>query len=290
MSREIKSYTVPLTPQLASEFATLPKLHGERPIRRDRRLRLEAAIQNGTFHSPNWRVAWIGGVKYRIDGQASSTILSESNGSFPRNLMAHITEFECDSELDAAELFSQFDAPWSARTSGEVTGAHAGIHPELRDMARRRIEVCVAGIWAAMSEGGDRSKKTTSDDRARLVHDYKEFIIWAQEFSAVRILERSASMAIIFKSWRLNREAAADFWGLVRDNSHPDVGNPSRRLHDVLTECTLRNPGPNMQVNRNFKWGHRAIMAKCVHAWNAWRRGVKTDLKYYAESAMPELV
>jgi hypothetical protein len=34
--------------------------------------------------------------------------------------------------------------------------------------------------------------------------------------------------------------------------------------------------------------GRREMMAKCIHAWNAWRRDERTALKYFKDAPIPK--
>lgn len=75
-----------LTPELATEFATMKGTIGERPIRQARIDMLKNKLADGLFFSPRWAVARIGNETVRVNGQHSSTMLAEANGSFPHGM------------------------------------------------------------------------------------------------------------------------------------------------------------------------------------------------------------
>lgn len=287
MIRESASYTVPLTRELATEWTSLAKWDGERPLRNRVEL-LESYIDSGAFHSVNWSKAHWDGRWWRTDGQASSLALATRNGNFPSGLHAHITEFHCDTRLDLAELFSRFDAPGSVRTKSEIVNSHATVHEVLKEISPRKISACLSGIVASGNEGNKR--RSPADEQARLIHHNLGYLLWAAGFASSRILERSPIMAAVFTTYNVDRDDAARFWTLVRDNSHENVKHPTRILHDLLVEVSHRGLRETDRKgnNRDSKWGPRALFVKCAHAWNAHRKGTSTDLKYYSDSPSPK--
>jgi hypothetical protein len=68
----------------------------------------------------NWAVAKIGDKEYRVNGQHSSTVLSELNGEFPQGLKVHMDTYEVDSNDGLALLFRQFDSRKSGHTPTDV--------------------------------------------------------------------------------------------------------------------------------------------------------------------------
>lgn len=287
MFREIRSYTLPLTREYAEEVATMPKWKGERDLRASRLEFLNARHKDGTFHSPGWAFAWLGGKRIRVNGQHSSTMLAALNGDFPVGMMVHVREFACDTEQDLADLFNQFDNAGSVRTKKEQIGAHGCIHTEYEGIAKRRLSAATAGIAAFLGSFGD-GRRLATEDQVRLLHSHKEFILWVAPFVGHKLLERMPVVAAIFATWQVSPIAAGEFWTLVNDESHPDVNNPTRFMHRLLNERYLLGSTAKRNDNRKREWDDRAIYAKSIHAWNAWRRNTKTDGKYYADSPLPK--
>lgn len=289
MFKEIRSYTVPLTREVATEVATMPGWKGERKLRKDRVAYLDAAIRDGRFHSPSWAFAWLDGKKMRVNGQHSSTALAEANGYFPVGLNVIMQEFSCDSIFDVAALFATFDRPESIRNTRECLGAAKAIHGELDDVNPYIASMIVAGIASALR--GDGAKTNVSiEDRSRLLHSNLDFVMWANSIIGhkKRILQRACVIATMFKTWRKDADQSRSFWEMVLRNDHPEVTHPTRKLHDLLLEATMRTKLEGS--NKQSAWSMVAIHVKCIHAWNAYRRGTTTDLKYYASSPIPEVI
>ena len=79
----------------------------------------------------------------------------------------------------------------------------------------------------------------------------------------------------MFVTWAKHQHQARTFWTKVRDGGQLKVGAPEYRLREYLLRVVM-NPGA-----RSTFVSTREIYAKCVVAWNAFRRKQRTDLKYY---------
>ena len=87
MSKQTDVRVEPLTRELAQEFSSMRSLPGERPLKRSRVRFLRQELVDGMFHSPTWAEVRVGGVVHRMNGNHSSTMLSEAaNGIFPHKL------------------------------------------------------------------------------------------------------------------------------------------------------------------------------------------------------------
>ena len=274
--------SVPLTPQLAVKFSTMDGFKGERPLKEVRLKFLQQKVNGGLFYSPRWAVAKIGDKTVRVNGQHSSTVLAASNGDFPRGLTAIIDHFEVSNEGELAELFDQFDDRRSVRNRTESINAYAMMHAELESVPKRALACAVSGIeWSVDPER--KGRNSPPEGSRGIVNDWKEFIAWSSEYLIVRHIGVTPVAAVIFLSWRKSATASAEFWGLVSAETHPDARHPSRVLARYLRSS---RGGGKSRTREN----DRAVFVKCIHAWNAFRRGLSTDLKYHARAAIPPLV
>lgn len=285
---QTKNYPVIATPELAMDTATHPKWKGERDLSKTRMAFLEGELEQGRFYSPTWVFATLNGKRYRVNGQHTSNLLANANGHFPKGLSVNIIEFHCESENDLAELFATFDRPESARSMRDIIGAHAAQHEGLAGISARNVARGTAGILFARRQTGQSKGAIGRDDRARLVHDHADYLKWVSPIIAIRPLDREAVAAAIFLSSRVDREAAMKFWLAVHDGSEQNHRGPSRVLQSFLLNLKIDERARG--TNREQRWPPRAIFVKCIHAWNAWRRGAISDLKYYEGSPIPELV
>lgn len=262
MITHLKTELKPLTPELAHEFAEMQAWRGERPLSDARMAFLISKISNRLFHPPRWAVATCNGERYRMNGQHSSAALQCSNGDFPQGLDVIIDEFACETEADIAELFGQFDALASARNIDNIVNAHARLHAELDEIPTSVVSACVAGIKLALSQG--QTTRTPMEERARIVHEWKDFILAAANPMRSRTLRRPGIVAAMMVTWVRNAEEALKFWRAVAaEDEAPE--QPSRLLAKVLREAQL-------QTNKT-RWSQADYYYKCVLAWNAFRQG-----------------
>lgn len=274
---------VPLTRELAEEFSTMPSHSGERRLRPGRLEFLHHRLQEGMFHTPKWATATLNGKRYRVNGQHSSTMLAQANGHFPVAMHVVIDEFACDTDQDLAELFAQFDNAKSTRTAGEMTLAHARVYDDLRDIKPTTIERGISGIAFAITNANELGT-VDAETKSRLVHSNRDFLHFGNALIGARMFCRAPVIAAIYTTWKVDAEACMRFWKLTQDESHPDRGHPTRILSKLLNEITLTA----RQKNAFKAWTSRAIYVKCLHAWNAYRKGTTTELKYHAESPLPK--
>lgn len=280
MIKQTGTKVVPLTRELAEEFATKPPWKGERPVRDERVQMLIGKIERGLFYSPTWAVATLGKHSTRMNGQHSSLALLEC-GHFPAGLEATILEFEVDCEADLAELFDQFDNPQSARRMTDVLHAHAAIETGLSDCPARTLQVVLAGI----SLGTGRFGNDTNSERAALMHSHSPFIAFARRFSNRRHVMYQAVMAAMYLTWKRDEPRSEQFWNLVGSEEHPDSNNATRVLARFLTSEVV-----GRTRRGGMRWDRRAVMIKCLHAWNAYWRGGSTVLKYVPDAPIPPIV
>lgn len=268
---------VPLTHELAVEFATMDASIGERPIRKLRYEFLKSRVESNQFYPPRWAVAWIGGRKVRVNGQHSSKVLADANGHFPKNLKVIIDEFQCDDTDDLSELFSQFDNKVSSRSNTDIVGAHSKTVKSIADIKTSYISRMLDGMSYHLT-GGFAESRPTIEERARLVHTYDSYIKNFWDFTKARwVGGRVGIHGAMFATYSASNSEAFTFWNLVMSESHPDADHPSRTLAKWLQESH----------HKKENWTARAVYSKCVHAWNAFRGGTTTHLRYYENAPLP---
>src|SRR5262245_23252364 len=99
MITKLKVELLPLTRELARQFAEMHSVPGERELRQARVNYFLKALQTGTFASPNWSQAVIaredgGEETLRVDGQHTSHVLATCDDVlFPHDLNATVTTY-----------------------------------------------------------------------------------------------------------------------------------------------------------------------------------------------------
>lgn len=283
MIRQKETKVVGLTRDMALDVATMQGWRGERPLRPQRLQMLRNKLDKGLFHSPTWALARLGQQLYRVNGQHSSTVLAEYN-PFPEGLCATIQFFQVDDEKDLATLFAQFDNPASSRHSREVLNAHAQAESLFADVGINELQTIVSGIAMGIS-GSASSGVCTAEEKSKLMGSHGEFIEWVRQFTAEPKLRFVAIVAACYITWTKDRGRATHFWQTVRDESFPDPQNPTRVLSRfILSE--VKGGGRRAGVT----WDRRAVLAKCLQAWNAYWRQKSTALRYLKDQPIPEAI
>lgn len=272
----------PLTRELCTQFARMPAHRGERPLSKRRVSLLDSKIANGQFHSPEWAVAYLNGKAYRVNGQHSSTALAEANGHFPNGLEVTIKEFTCESEDDLADLFMQFDNKSSSRSDIEALMVGAAMHPELEGISKTSLMHATNGIARAVTRF---DSKVRIDDRRGLIPGNTDFIQWVRSYTGRNDLRRVGVIAAMYDTYRKDRQKCDEFWRLVSKESHADPNHPTRRLARLLKEVEYAKKSG--RGGSRSAVGNETMYAKCVHAWNAFRRGRSTDMKVFSNAGLP---
>ena len=147
-----KSETKPLTQDLAERFRNLMPSPTERGFDEARAKMLREKAAAGQLIAFNWATAKFGDKEYRMNGQHSSAVLCELNGSFPDGLKVHLDSYVVDDKEGLALLFRQFDNRKSGRTPTDVAGAYQGLYEALKDVPRGAAKLAVEG--AKVPAGG----------------------------------------------------------------------------------------------------------------------------------------
>lgn len=242
----VKVELVPLTPALAKSFMEMDKLPGERPFKASRVHFFEDHINAGTFRDPRWAV----GIRrsdrkqFRLDGQHTSTMLANLTAShFPHGLHVQLSTWEFDSfEDDSAGMFDMFDNPKAARSNEDIMGIFTNQFEEVHALGNKFNVQLTAGI--AEYESGIMNG-LVYPPRYRGYYfgykgEYRRFAVWAytlrRDIAVVNpwIFSKTGLIAEMLSDWKHNPQLAAQFWGFVLNESHPDRDHTTRELAEDL--------------------------------------------------------
>lgn len=268
----------PLTRQHAERVANMKRWRGDRELDEGRVEFLINKIRNNLFFPPSWAFAKLNGTLFRINGQHSATALALCE-KFPAKLTVSQMLFKVDNEADLALLYGQFDAMASSRKMRDILQAKLATCDAADSLpCATAVQIILCGVAVA-------TDKINCDDapnvRAAMIDGNKDFIKFASKFVNIDHLGIAAVMAAMYKTWLKDREAAAVFWKQVATENHWDPAHPTRALARFLVTRT-------QQTAVAKPWRRRAILAKCIHAWNAARNGKTSLLKYVPGKPIPE--
>lgn len=301
MSRKMieKPKTVLATQSLVKEFVEMEPAPRDRPLSERRIQVYRRILKDGNFRPVTWASALCleTNCVYRVNGKHTSVMLGAQE-KLPEFYVT-IERWQCDTLNDVAALYATFDSNLSSRTTNDINMSFASTIPELREVGSRFINLTVTAASNLRWDDAEL-RKVPPAERAELLIARQDFVVWLRDLCGgenkttnqfrhqsrhlMRASVIQAMMATYDKS--STRKASLEFWTQVIDESAPDRDDPTRVLARFLVRCTLskNRSGAEAKVV-----GHREVFVKCLHAWNAWRKGEATALNYHAKAAVPKV-
>jgi hypothetical protein len=238
------------------------------------------------------------GTTYRVNGKHTSSLFADYE-VLPQELYVTTESYHCDTLDDVARLYGTYDSREQVRTTNDINRAFAAVDPDLCDLPYKIINLCVTAVAMAKctASGIDRCRESAAQRAEALLDpDVKPFVLWVAETlgggsETNRHMKRTAVAAAMRVSFSKSRKSANEFWLAVRDGTGATPKTPDRVLHRFLLShgCAANNHQSNSRTSRSI-CGPREMYVKCLHAWNAWRKGSTTDLKYHAQGKIPSAV
>jgi len=302
------SVTLPLTPELIAEFATMAGSITERPKDDKRAAYIRSRIEAGLAVTFGWAKAQVKGEKtwYRVNGQHSSGELQELQalGLLPEGLVAHVDSYVVPDKPSLVQLFRQFDPRQSSRTPLEVTNAYASVSDELNGISRKVIKLAAEGIWWYRKHVVAEQDVATGDDRYAIVMEeqYHPFIKWLDRIMSIKTPEIKLPhvVAAAWATYQTTAANATEFWeqvagtmpGGVDDEAAVVANGDPVEPGEVLDAYLVKAREGIYDIKP-----HDAYQG-CIYAWNAyvdektitkvsapnWRTKGFLDPKFPAES------
>jgi hypothetical protein len=281
-----------VTPALIEEFVSMTMAKQDRPVRPRLLAALRAKVLKGEFRSTTWASVKCleDGRTYRVNGKHTSLLFSQMNGELPKDIEVTLERYECDTRQEVSELYSSFDPRQSARSSADINRIYTAMCDALEGVTVKTVNNSVSGIALAKNDG--IYPTNCAEDRASDAMKETEFILWANDVlngEAVESLHlhRAPVFSAMFLTFHKDKDAATKFWALVRTGDG-EAGCPTRKLERLLLTSRLSHRGVSGERTQK-QMGQREMLAKCLHAWNAWRSGKSTDMKYHADCKLPDV-
>ena len=296
MSRTMESAkVVRVTQALADEFANMASVV-ERPVGERRLMVYERIMKAGEFRPCTWGKAYCKetGQWYRVNGQHTSVLYSRLLPELVEPPYVTLEIYQCETLDDVAKLWATYDNKLQSRSVSDINHSFASVVPELKDVRRRVIDLCVSGIWqhsVGGSRGGCISRTADAPERAEVLLDETEFVLWVDKMigsgvtNGHRHLCRAGVVAAMYATWKKAKGASTTFWESVRDETGATPDCPDRKLSRWLL-TTISHAGGDRPQSK--KADSREMYVRGIYAWNAWRRGEKLQhIKYHPTAKCP---
>lgn len=295
--------TLKVTTKLAKEWSELTSAYTDRPLSERRLMAYRKMVEQAGFRPVTWAKAYCTEVKewFRVNGKHTSTLFASIDLSKVQDLYVTIEEYTCESLDDLARLYSTFDSRLQSRSSGDVYRSFAAVIPELKDLPHRFIQDVVSGLnmWANPTS----PSKDSAPEKAERLFDEVEFALWLMPLlhtnaskadvtdkGSAKPLRRAAVIGAIRATYAKNRAEAMKFWTAVRDETGAQPNLPDRKLAKYLSTMSVARGGEAGYKPARMRASDREFYVKCLHAWNAWRKGEATNLTYHPEAKLPSAV
>lgn len=281
---QISSQTLPLTFELAHEFASMTKIDNDRELSESRMESHKKKVATGEFYTPRWSKCYCkeNGITYRVDGKHSSTLFTQI--PIPSGMTVTILEFEAETKIDVAVLYTQFDTPESVKTKSDTLKAITSFNELINSLpVKFKNDISKAFELAINPTKGKCSNNIRERALGMLEPEKLTFIEWLYNnlyigYSGAKHIWRSPVMAVMYLNYQKDPQDTLEFWGRVRDENGDKPTWVCRQLAKWLTTTSLNNT-PDI---------YREFYVRCMQAWNAHREGnMERDLKYYKNSKLP---
>lgn len=248
---------------------------------------------------------------FLIDGQHQLTASVTYKQTFRAAGIKFVIEGGTEAQIrqKVAELYSQHNVDMR-RSRGDIAFAKA-VGMGWQSWPKQFLQHLAAALELANDESvlnsmETRSCKKSLDQTGDLFIKYPNECLWAADILLkpevdkggkrrmqpdVRHMLRVPVLAAMIQSYRKCQRDATAFWTAVRDmgflaNQPADKDVPTFVLRNFLRKSSIYGDAKNAQQKEQTT--RKAVYAKCVHAWNAFRGGYTTALNYYANKPLPK--
>lgn len=288
MFKKISKELEVLTVKKAEAFLECNTFQDQRKVRPKWVAELSSIIKNGEFLTGEIAIARLnynGCCHVLVNGQHQSLAVLQCG--IPVDIV--LEKYSCDDPEDLALLYRQFDNH-ARRSLANVS------KPEASAIGLKWPPRIVSLIITAASI---LENKTTvsKNEKVKLLYEYKDsggFVagIIAPDNSVMdeaKHLIRGAVAAAMIQTWRKNHSDAETFWTQVRDGEELKRSMPSYKLRNyllgIVMTCSTRT-----SAHLNGSITIHEVMSKSITAWNAFRKSITTDLKYYIDKPTPKVM
>ncbi len=285
-----KPRTVRVTRAVANEWHSMSQVPNDRPLSERRLLVYERMLKLNEFRPVSWAKCFCKetGETYRVNGKHTSTLLA----GLPQipEFYAVIESYEADDLGDVAKLYATFDSKTQSRTASDINRSFAATVPELRGLHGPIINLCVSGIGYAKYQDGYFAKSAA--ERAEEMLDHVDFCLWVNgvlELHPKSVMRRVPVIGAMMLTWQKSKASSTEFWTAVRDETGPAPDMPDRRLSKWLS-LHCRSRASKLGSSTIGMATAREHFARCLTAWNAWRKKQPTILRYYPDAELPTAV
>jgi len=257
---------------------------GQRKLRPHRVNELVSEIESGHFLTGDIAfaiLAYDGNRKIMVNGQHQCNAVIKTGSS----ISVVYQEYICATPQELADLYARFDKT-PPRSLGDILTPEAAALGVEWKRAVIRLVVSAASLIArgeAISFHEGKLEKVAYLSQHLKQGAFVDFII--KDGVSSFHLQRAPVVQAMMLTWDKDKIHARTFWEDVRDGVGLSQGNPALVLRNYLMSTGLTK---SRTVKTDIATT-REMYVKCIHAWNAARKGTATALKYHIDAPLPKI-
>lgn len=264
--------TAVITPEEARHLLTKNNFSSQRNISKSHVVALRRAIDSGDFHVGSVCIASNGdGKEYLMNGQHQLTAAILAS----KPITVSLVKAHCPTRSDMSRLFAQFDVGRSRNLTDIVSAEMDAAN--IKWFWRTGNLVAAAMNILFEKPGQSRHEKAENVVKHVKIGNFVNQFINEQ----TKHLWKAPIVAAMIRTYWKNKEDAERFWYGVATGEMMKASDARLTLREYL--ISIKN-------DRGGGQSRKEIIAKCIAAWNAFRSGKRTALKYYADKPIPSLV
>lgn len=287
-----KTERVIMDKYLAKEWLLL-NTRNPRKIRSRRVAELKTLMNQGLFLEGDIafaRLDYEDGKKVHVltNGQHQITAFLDSA---LKNLPVRYMKHSCPAPTDLSLLWRQFDghAPRSHGDCLKIEADSLGLTWQTETLRR-------LGSAMVILENKMNAFKET---KVMLLHKYlKEGSFVDSIFigsTDKKHLSKGPVVHAMILTWRKSHRDAQTFWFSVRDGEQMKKSHPAFQLREFLRSARLyrRNVNGDLGLRAGMPYNivtDHEITSRCITAWNAFRKGRPTKIRYFIHKPIPEAI
>jgi hypothetical protein len=195
-------------------------------------------------------------------------------------------EYDCSTPEDVSELFRRFDNH-QARTLSDCLNPEAvalGI-----DWKRSIVRLVVTAAYLKENLAGlSKVKKVELLKKYIRPGNFVNHLL--KDGTSCRHLLRGSVVRAILETYEKDKDCAEIFWANIRDGVNLNKDCPELRLRDYLKGVVVGGAAYSDSVRCQNMSSSKEIYVKCIHAWNASRKGKPTNLKFVPSAPVPKIL
>jgi hypothetical protein len=284
-----KPEVINLTVRMAEKFLALSPYKGQRALRPNSLNFLSTKMRDGSFHGSDIGIA-------QLNYNRKQEILINGQHTCNSVIMANISQyavlkrFECEDSDDLNKAYGSFDTIGTRSLPNLVAMKAASLDI---DWPLRTCGLVVSA--AAILEGMQQAHKTLKVDLLRPYLRIGRFINLIlhetlpeqTKWKDIAHLARSPVAACMMLTYQKCQSDSERFWTDVRNGEDLKKTMPAFKVREFLKESNF-DRGRGASGNNRRTVSQHEMMSRCITGWNAFRKKLRTDLKYYPNKPIPK--